>query len=244
MRFRTIVLSDLHLGSKYSNAVGVTKFLSETSCETLILNGDIIDGWALKRGGTWSEDHMKCIRKIMKKSKKTNVYWIRGNHDDFLYNFIPFKLGKIYIRERLIYTSKNGKQYVVLHGDIFDIFITKMKWLAKIGSVGYDLTLWLNKWYNQLRKLLGKDYFSLSQKIKHSIKSATNFINNFEEHMVNYAKANDCAGVICGHIHKSDIKMINGIEYLNSGDWVESNTALVEDENGNWAIIKFDEFSK
>jgi UDP-2,3-diacylglucosamine pyrophosphatase LpxH len=239
MKYRTIVISDLHLGSTYSRAKDVTNFLSKNKCDTLILNGDIIDGWALKRGGTWNDDHMKCIRKIIKKSNTTNVYWIRGNHDDFLHEFIPFDFGKILLREDLEYMGMNGKKYLILHGDIFDIFINKMKWLAKIGSVGYDFTLWMNKWYNKYRAFRGLEYFSLSQKIKASVKEATNFIGDFENHMVVHAKSLDCDGVICGHIHKAEIKLIDNLEYMNSGDWVESNSALVEDEDGNWSLIYY-----
>jgi UDP-2,3-diacylglucosamine pyrophosphatase LpxH len=239
MKYRTIVISDLHLGSTYSRAKDVTDFLSKNKCDTLILNGDIIDGWALKRGSTWNDDHMKCIRKIIKKSKTTKVYWLRGNHDDFLHEFIPFDFGKILLREDLEYMGINGKKYLLLHGDIFDVFINKMKWLAKIGSIGYDFTLWMNKWYNKYRAFRGLEYFSLSQKIKASVKEATNFIGDFENHMVVHAKSLNCDGVICGHIHKAEIKLINGLEYMNSGDWVESNSALVEDLDGNWSLIYY-----
>lgn len=237
--YRTIVLSDLHLGSKYSRPKDVINFLNKNDCEILILNGDIIDGWALKRGDIWDSDHMKCVRKIIKKAKRTKIYWIRGNHDDFLFDLIPFKLGSVRIREKIEHTGINGKKYIVLHGDIFDVFVTKMKWLAKIGSVGYDFTLWLNKWYNKYRAFRGMEYFSLSQKIKSSIKSATNFIGDFENHMVSYAKSIDCDGVICGHIHKPEIRMVDNIEYMNSGDWIESKTALVEDLSGKWSILKY-----
>jgi UDP-2,3-diacylglucosamine pyrophosphatase LpxH len=133
----------------------------------------------------------------------------------------------------------NGKKYLVLHGDIFDVFVNEMKWLAKIGSIGYDLTLWLNKWYNKYRAFRGKEYFSLSKRIKDSVKSATNFIGDFENHMVSHSKSLNFDGVICGHIHKAEIRVIDGIEYMNSGDWVESNTALVEDHSGNWYLIHY-----
>ena len=239
MKYSTIVISDLHLGSTYSRAKDVTDFLSKNKCDTLILNGDIIDGWALKRGGTWNDSHMKCIRKLIKKSKTTKVYWLRGNHDDFLHDFIPFDFGKILLREDLEYIGLNGNKYLILHGDIFDIFVNKMKWLAKIGSIGYDFTLWLNKWYNKYREFRGLEYFSLSQKIKASVKEATNFIGDFENNMVSHAKSLNCDGVICGHIHKAELKTIDGLEYMNSGDWVESNSALVEDLNGNWSLIYY-----
>ena len=239
MNYKTVIISDLHLGSTYSRSEDIANFLDKIKCDTLILNGDIIDGWALKRGNTWSQGHMKCIRKIMKKSYKTKIYWVRGNHDDFLYDFIPLNLGNINLVENMDLYGLNGKKYLVLHGDIFDVFINKMKWLAKIGSVGYDFTLWLNKWYNKYRAFRGLEYFSLSQKIKASVKEATNFIGDFETHMVNHSKSLNYDGVICGHIHKAEIRNINGIEYMNSGDWVESNTALVEHHNGDWELISY-----
>jgi UDP-2,3-diacylglucosamine pyrophosphatase LpxH len=239
MKYRTIIISDIHLGSKYSRAKEVTDFLTKNSAETIILNGDIIDGWALKRGGVWTDEHMKCIRKLMKLSKTSTIYWIRGNHDDFLYDFIPFDFGKIMLRESIFHTGLDENKYLVLHGDIFDIFVDKMGWLAKIGSVGYDMTLWLNKWYNKYRTYRGLPYFSLSQKIKASVKTATNFIGDFENHMVTHARSLECDGVICGHIHKAEIRDIDGIIYMNSGDWVESNTALVETQKGKWKIVNY-----
>ena len=238
-QYRTIIMSDLHLGSKYSNPIEIIDFLNNNECETLILNGDIIDADALKRGGSWGKEEMKCLRKIIKKSYKSNVYWIRGNHDDFLYDFIPFEIGNIKILENIEYEGLNGKKYIILHGDIFDIFVTEMKLLAKLGSIGYDFTLWLNKWYNKYRLYIGKEYFSLSQKIKSNVKSATNFIGDFEKHMVNHAKNLNCDGVICGHIHKSEISKIDDIIYMNSGDWQETCSALLEDDKGNWSLFYY-----
>jgi UDP-2,3-diacylglucosamine pyrophosphatase LpxH len=239
MKYRTIVLSDIHLGSTYSRADDVVEFLKKNKCETLILNGDIIDGWALKRGGTWTKSHMACVRKFLKVSNKTDVYWLRGNHDEFLSDFLPFILGGLSIQEDMTYMGLNGKKYLVLHGDIFDIFIKDMKWLAHIGSVGYDLSLWLNKWYNKYRAWRGLEYFSLSKLIKNSVKKATSYIGDFEHHMVTHAKNLGYDGIICGHIHKAEISRIEGIDYMNSGDWVESNTALVEDFEGEWIIIHY-----
>ena len=239
MKYKTIILSDIHLGSKYSRAKDVTGFLTKNSAETIILNGDIIDGWALKRGGVWTDEHMKCVRKLMKLSKLSTVYWIRGNHDDFLYDFIPFDFGKIMLRESMEYIGLDKNKYLILHGDIFDIFVGKWGWLAKIGSVGYDMTLWINKWYNKYRTYRGLPYFSLSQKIKASVKTATNFIGDFENHMVTHARSLECDGVICGHIHKAEIREVDGIIYMNSGDWVESNTALVETLKGKWKIVNY-----
>lgn len=236
--YKTIILSDIHLGTKDSKADEVITFLENNKCENLILNGDIVDGWAIKRGSKWNRKHMKCVRKFIKLAEKgTNVTWIRGNHDDFLREFIPFEIGNINILEDLEYIGINGKTYFILHGDVFDIFVTKMGWLAKIGSIGYDLALWVNRWYNRYRVRRKLPYYSLSKKIKDSVKKAVNFINDFEVYISNVAISKNYDGVICGHIHHPEIKKINGIEYMNSGDWVETMSALVEDYNGNWQII-------
>jgi UDP-2,3-diacylglucosamine pyrophosphatase LpxH len=237
--YKTVILSDIHLGSKYSKAVEVTNFIKSIKFQTLILNGDIIDGWAIQRGGKLTNSHVECIRLILKKSQKSDVYWIKGNHDEFLLNFTPFKIGNIQIKEEMNYVGINGKKYLITHGDLFDVFVNDMKWLAKIGSIGYDIALWLNKWYNRWRTFRGKEYFSLSKKLKNSVKSATTFMGDFKGHLTNHASKLDCDGVICGHIHQPEINKINGIEYLNSGDWVESLSALVETFDGEWLIIEY-----
>jgi UDP-2,3-diacylglucosamine pyrophosphatase LpxH len=239
MNYKTIILSDIHLGSQYSRANDVVNFLRDNKCEKLILNGDIIDGWALNRGSKWDENHMKCIRKILEIAQENDVIWVMGNHDDFLANFIPFNIGNVFIKRDMEHIGIDGKRYLVIHGDIFDVFINDMKWLAKIGSIGYDLCLWLNKWYNKYREFVGMEYFSLSKVIKDSVKQATKYVGDFENHMVTYAKQNGYDGVICGHIHKAEISVIDGINYMNSGDWVESKTALVETYEGEWFIINY-----
>jgi UDP-2,3-diacylglucosamine pyrophosphatase LpxH len=239
MNYKTIILSDIHLGSQYSRANDVVNFLKNNKCEKLILNGDIIDGWALNRGSSWDENHMRCVRKILKISEENDVVWVMGNHDDFLADFIPFNIGNVFIKREMEHIGIDGKRYLVIHGDIFDVFIKDMKWLAKIGSVGYDLCLWLNKWYNKYREFVGLEYFSLSKVIKDSVKQATKYVGDFETHMVTYAKQNGYDGVICGHIHKAEISVIDGINYMNSGDWVESKTALVETNDGEWLIINY-----
>ena len=235
-KYKTIIMSDIHLGMTDSKANEVVDFLENNSCETLILNGDIIDGWAIKRGAKLKPKHMRCIRKIMKISEKgTKVYWLRGNHDDFLKDFMPIKIGDIQIKEDLVIKS-GDKKYLVLHGDLFDVFITKMGWLAKIGSVLYEFSLWLNRWYNRYRKWRGKEYLSIAKKIKENVKFATNFINKFEDHLVDLAHRKGYDGVICGHIHYPVIKKIGDIEYMNSGDWVETMSCLVEDYYGQWSL--------
>lgn len=233
---RTLIISDIHLGMLDSKSEEVCDLLDNTEFDRLVLLGDIIDGWALSRGSKWRPSHMKCIRKIMKAAQKgKQVIWVMGNHDDFLREWIPMEIGSIIICDR--YDLMIGeKKYLLIHGDVFDVFITNMKWLAKIGSIGYDFALLLNRWYNQYRRWLGKLYFSLSKKIKESFKQATSFIGKFEEHLSGLAHEEGYAGVICGHIHKAEMKtMPNGIHYLNSGDWIESLTYIVE-ENGKLSL--------
>ena len=238
-KYKTIIMSDIHLGMKDSKSNEVIEFLEKNSCDTLILNGDIVDGWALNRGAKLKSKHLKCIRKIMKLSEKnTKVYWLRGNHDDFLKDFMPIKIGDIQIQEDLIINS-GCKKYLVLHGDIFDVFITKMGWLAKIGSVMYDFSLWINRWYNRYRKLRGKEYLSIAKKMKENVKFATKFIGKFEDHISDLAKIKGYDGVICGHIHYPIIKKIGNIDYMNSGDWVETMSCLVETYDGNWKIVYY-----
>lgn len=241
-KWRTIVLSDIHLGIRESKAEEVVKFLNANTADTIILNGDIVDFWALSRGSKWKSKHSACMKKLFTLANKgVEVIWVRGNHDDFLDQFLPMesKFNGIQILKETELTGANGKRYLVLHGDIFDIFITKMGWLAKIGSVGYDLALWFNYWYNEWRKYRNLPYLSVSKLIKDSVKQAVKFVTDFEHYITTTAKKAGYDGVICGHIHQPEIKDINGVEYLNSGDWVENLTCLVEDDNGNWSIFTY-----
>jgi UDP-2,3-diacylglucosamine pyrophosphatase LpxH len=243
--YKTIVLSDIHLGTKNSKAKEVVRFIKANTCETLILNGDIIDGWQLRKGGKWKKKHTRFFRTILKMMEKhnTRIIYVRGNHDDFLDNIMPFIFGKISIVKDFIYTS-NKKTFFVVHGDIFDAITTNMRWLAKLGDIGYTLLLWINKWYNYRRIKKGLPYFSLSQAIKLKVKGAVSYISDYEKELVNIARLKNCNGVICGHIHHPAITTYNGIIYMNSGDWVESLTALAEDYKGNWKIIYYSDLVK
>jgi UDP-2,3-diacylglucosamine pyrophosphatase LpxH len=237
--YRTIVLSDIHLGAKGSKVRQVTKFLKNFSCDRLILNGDIIDGWQLKKGGnTWKRKHTTFFRVVLKMAEKgTKVVYLRGNHDDFLDQVIPFTIGKS-IRIVRDYILESGeRRFFITHGDVFDSITSQMKWLAYLGDIGYNILLSLNKIFNQYRRWRGLPYYSLSQEIKQRVKAAVNYISDFEEKLVTLAKAHDCQGIICGHIHKPSIQEIDGVLYLNSGDWVESMTALVEDSQGRWSLV-------
>ena len=233
MKYQAIVVSDLHLGTKDSKAEEFIEFIENHPTDLLILNGDIIDGWALNRGAKWKKQHTKVISKLLKLSNKTQIIWIRGNHDEFLQEFMGNHFGGIEIREDYVLDIRNTvESYYIFHGDVIDIFITKYKWLSKIGAVGYDFALWLNRWYNKYRVWRKLPYQSISQKIKSGVKAATNYVNDFEVTALSMASKKGCHGVMCGHIHQPEDRMINGKRYLNSGDWVENMTAICVEDTG------------
>ena len=232
MNYRTIIISDVHLGSKSSRTKDVLEFLEKNKCKKLILNGDIIDMWALKRGGKWKDSSTKFIKKILKISKKTEVIYVIGNHDDFLEEFNPSQLSNINLVKEYRMEDSKGRKLFVFHGDVLDVFITKMKWLAIAGSIGYDIALWINRIYNWYREKRGLPYYSISKEIKSRVKSAVNFVNDFEDNAIKLAKLKDCDISVCGHIHQADLKE----NYMNSGDWCENCTALVETEEGEWKL--------
>jgi len=239
LKFQAIVVSDLHLGTKDSKAEEFIEFIEKHPTDLLILNGDVVDGWALNRGTKWKKQHTKVISKLLQLSNKTRIIWIRGNHDEFIQDFIGTHLGSIEIREDYkldIYNTMES--YYIFHGDVVDVFITKYKWLSKIGAVGYDFALWLNRVYNTYRKWKKLPYQSISQKIKAGVKAATNYINDFETTALSMASKKGCDGVICGHIHQPEDRMINGKRYLNSGDWVENMSAILIDYDNNIMLYK------
>jgi UDP-2,3-diacylglucosamine pyrophosphatase LpxH len=243
LRVRTVILSDVHLGTPHSKADEVTHFLKHTRCDRLILNGDIIDGWRLSRDGQWTKAHTRFVRRVltMVQKRDTEVIYLRGNHDDFLGRLLPMQFDHISLVEDYIHETPSGR-YLVLHGDVFDGVVKNMVFLAHLGDMGYALLLRLNRAYNWFRKLRGKEYFSLSQAIKARVKQAVSFIGNFEEQVAALARDRGCQGVICGHIHTPADKMIGNVHYLNSGDWVESLTAIVEHPDGRFQLITFKEF--
>lgn len=246
LKYRTIVLSDLHLGTAESKAEEVLNFLKHTRCEVLILNGDIIDGWALKRRNTWAKPHTAVVRRLLKISQKQDikVVYLRGNHDDFLKNYLPLSLDRIELCEEYIHQNPKKGNYLVVHGDCFDAVTTHSPFIAVLGDIGYQTLLKINRWYNQWRAFRGKEYYSLSKAIKAKVKSAVSHISNFEDHLKDLAAARGCTGIICGHIHTPEDKFIGNVHYLNSGDWVESMTAIVEDYEGNFEVISYAEFGR
>lgn len=242
MKYKSIFISDIHLGTRFSKAKKLLNFLKNNESENLILVGDIIDGWAIKRKFIWPQTHSDVIQKVLKKARKgTNVHFITGNHDDFLRPFVPLILGNsLNITNDLEYIALNGKKYYITHGDFFDSITMTKKWLAVLGDYCYDVLLYLNAILNFLRKKLGiKKYWSLSKYVKDNVKSSVSFITDFEKVLSNHAKVKGYDGIICGHIHKAEIRKIQNIEYLNCGDWVESCTAIVETFEGEFKIINW-----
>jgi len=237
--YPTIVLSDVHLGTEHAKTQQLADFLRTVNCNTLILNGDIIDGWHLQKGskGKWKREHTDLFKIIMKmmENHNTKVVYVRGNHDDFLDNIAPFTFSNISVVKDYTHV-RNGRRYYVTHGDVFDHITSKMRWLAKLGDIGYTFLLWINHIYNHYRIKNGLEYYSLSQRIKHKVKSAVSYISNFETELVDLARSREVDGIICGHIHQPADKIIDGIHYLNSGDWVETMSALLEHEDGSWEV--------
>jgi UDP-2,3-diacylglucosamine pyrophosphatase LpxH len=234
--FNVVVLSDLHLGMSESKPKKIIKFLDSIKTNILILNGDIIDIDALKRGGKWKSSHTKVIMKLLEMSKNTEIIYIRGNHDDDVKELFGNKIMNIKFMDEYI-LNVNDKRYLVFHGDKIDSTI-RWKILTHIGSIGYDFSLKINYWYNKYREWRNKPYYSISKIIKENFKEALSFINNFESNACDYASKKNCDGVICGHIHVPSIKQINNISYYNSGDWVENFSALVLNKSGYWEIIR------
>lgn len=242
--YETIIMSDVHLGMKDSKAEEAIDFLKASRCRRLILNGDIVDGWALKSGGRWRDSHTRFVRTVLKKMEKENteVIYLRGNHDDILERFLPVAFGNLSIEQEYIHRTPRG-DYLVVHGDGFDSVTTGCRFVARLGSFGYEILLRVNRFYNRWRAWRGKEYFSLSKEIKARVKSAVSFVGRYEDQLRHFALAKGCRGIICGHIHTAADKMLDGVHYLNSGDWVESLTAIVEREPGEFALVSYAEFA-
>ncbi|MEK6369688.1 MAG: UDP-2,3-diacylglucosamine diphosphatase [Burkholderia gladioli] len=237
-RYRTIWLSDIHLGTNGCQAPYLLDFLRHNDSEYLYLVGDIIDGWQLRKGWYWPQAHNDVVQKILRKARKgTQVIYIPGNHDEAARQFCDLAFGDIQVRGEAFHTTLGGKRLWIVHGDLFDGVIQHAKWLAYLGDTAYTLILVLNRWFNRIRSRLGFQYWSLSQYLKHQVKNAVNFISQFETVMTDEARRRGCDGVVCGHIHKAEIRDIDGVLYCNDGDWVESLSALVETMEGELKIV-------
>lgn len=236
--FRTIWISDVHLGTRGCKADFLLHFLKSTQCETLYLVGDIIDGWQLRKGLYWSQAQSDVVRRVMKIAKKgTNVVYIPGNHDEGLRDHLDIDLAGITVRGEAIHETADGRKLLIMHGDQFDSVVLYAKWLAFLGDRSYQLLLRTNTVVNALRSRLGLPYWSLSAYLKFRVKNAVEFISRFEEAVCHAAAQRGVNGVVCGHIHHAEIKQMGDITYYNDGDWVESCTALVEHANGTLEIL-------
>jgi UDP-2,3-diacylglucosamine pyrophosphatase LpxH len=245
LKVRTVIISDVHLGTLDCKIREVNHFLKHTRCERLILNGDIIDGWRLKKTGYWPKSHTRFVRLVLKKLEKkdTEVIYLRGNHDDVLAKFLPLAFENLKIVEDYVHETPRGN-YLVLHGDVFDTVTKNFVFLAYVGDWGYRTLMKINRLYNLWRRWRGKEYYSLSKAIKARVKQAVNHVSSFEDHIARLARSRDCTGVMCGHIHTAADRMIGDIHYLNSGDWVESLTGVVEHYDGRFELIDFARFLK
>ena len=236
--YRTIWLSDIHLGSPGCQASYLLAFLKAHRCETLFLVGDILDGWQLRKSWYWPQEHNDVVQKLLRMARKgTRVVYIPGNHDELSRQFIGLSFGGVEVVEDAIHFTVDGKRLWITHGDLFDSVMQHARWLAHLGSWIYEWLLKTNRWFNAVRHRLGLPYWSMSQYLKHKTRRATSFINDFEHVMAAEARRRGCSGVVCGHIHKAEIRSIEGTLYCNDGDWVESLTALVETFEGQLQLI-------
>jgi UDP-2,3-diacylglucosamine pyrophosphatase LpxH len=237
-KFRTVWISDIHLGTRGCNATLLIDFLASVECETLYLVGDIIDGWRLKKGWYWPDAHNEVVRRILKIAHRgTRVVYVVGNHDAMLRDYAGMSFGGIEIRRDAIHDCLDGRRLLVTHGDAYDGVVLFARWLAVLGDTAYTWLLRANIIFNRVRHRLGMPYWSLSAYLKHRVKNAVQFIGRFEEAVVQEAQKLGVDGAVCGHIHSAEIRTIGDFTYYNDGDWVESCTALVEDRTGAFAIL-------
>lgn len=237
-RYRTVWISDVHLGTRGCNAAYLLDFLRSVHCERLYLVGDIIDLWVMRRGVYWPQSHNNIVRTVLGKAKRgTEVIYIPGNHDELLRAYAGQSFGAVKIRRQAVHKTPDGRRLLVLHGDEFDSVVQCSRVVALLGSRAYGLLLRLNRGVNYARRRLGFPYWSLAGAIKHKVKNAVNFISRFEDAVAQAAARAGVDGLICGHIHRAEIRTVGALQYLNCGDWVESCTALVEHDDGRIELL-------
>ena len=242
--FRTLFISDVHLGSKAAKTDFLLDFLKQHEADTIILVGDIVDGWRLKRSWYWPQDCNDVVQKLLRKARKgTRIVYIPGNHDEFLRDFPGKHFGGIEVADRIVHEAADGKRYLVLHGDEFDVVVRNARLLAYMGDWAYDTAIRINVILAAIRRRLGMPYWSFSAWAKLQVKHAVNFIGEFQKVVVEEARRHEVDGVICGHIHHAVIEEIDGIRYINTGDWVESCTAVVEHEDGRLELLSWGQIS-
>lgn len=238
-RYRSIFISDVHLGTRHCRADLLLDFLKSTEAERYYLIGDIIDGWMMRKKVYWPQLHNNVVQYFLKLSKRDHqVIYVTGNHDEFLREYSGTVMGNIQVVDEAMHLGVDDQRYIVMHGDQFDMVVTNAKWLAYIGGWAYDILIELNTGLQWVFRKLNLQGFSLSAWAKHSVKEAVNFIGDYESVVSDYAVKKSASGIICGHIHFANIRTINNVKYMNTGDWVESCTAIVEHYDGTFEIVR------
>ena len=238
--YRTLFISDIHLGKRGCQAELLVDFLRFNDADTIYLVGDIVDGWALKGGWYWPQSHNDVIQKLLRKVRKgAKMILVPGNHDEFARSYLGMNFGGVDVEDTVVHEMADGRRFLIIHGDQFDIVVSNAKWLALLGDWAYEAALFINGWYNRARRALGYPYWSFSAWAKLKVKDAVSFIGKFESTLADEAKRRDCQGVVCGHIHHAAIRQIEGITYVNCGDFIESCTAVAEHMDGRLEIIRW-----
>jgi UDP-2,3-diacylglucosamine pyrophosphatase LpxH len=239
-RYRSIFISDVHLGSKGCKADLLLDFLRHAESEYLYLVGDIVDGWRLKKKWFWPDSHGEILQTLLaRESRGTRVVYLPGNHDEALRKLIGQSFAGIEVAHDVIHETMDGRRLLVTHGDLFDSLVREVRWLARLGSLAYELSLSLNTACNAIRRLLGYGYWSLSGYLKDRVKAAVKFIDNYEQSLAAEARRREVAGIVCGHVHKPEMRTIGGVLYVNDGDWVENCSALVEHADGRLELVSW-----
>lgn len=237
-KFRALFISDVHLGTRGCQADLFLNFLRDHDADTVYLVGDIVDGWRMSSSWYWPQAHNDVVQKLLRKARKgSRIVYIPGNHDEFLRDYYGTHFGGIEVVETAIHEAADGKKFLVLHGDVFDVIVRNARWLAYFGDWAYDFAILANRYFNFCRRKLGFPYWSLSKWAKHKVKNAVNFIGEFEQAVALEARKQNVEGVICGHIHHATIHDLYGARYMNCGDWVESCTALAEHYDGTFELL-------
>jgi UDP-2,3-diacylglucosamine pyrophosphatase LpxH len=239
-RYRALFVSDIHLGTKACQAEAFLDFLRSSETDRIYLVGDIVDFWRIKRGVYWPQAHNDVLQKLLRWVRKGgNLVFIPGNHDEAMRDYCGARFGGISIERSVIHTGADGRRYLVMHGDEFDVVVRYAKWLALFGDWSYTVALWANTHFNAVRRWFGMPYWSLSAYLKHKVKRAVNYIGEFESALAAEARRHGAQGVICGHIHHAAIRQVGDVLYINTGDWVESCTAVAETEEGIFELIRW-----
>src|SRR5579864_3050487 len=240
--YRTIWISDVHLGTRGCKAEFLLDFLRRNNADTMYLTGDIVDCWRLRRSWYWPQSHNDIVQEMLRKVRSgTRVIWVPGNHDECLRDYTALRFGGVEVAAEAVHVTADGRRLLVVHGDWFDLVVKHARWLALLGDSAYTLALWVNHYFNRVRRWFGYDYWSLSAFLKLKVKNAVQYIGSFADALTDEARRRGLDGVICGHIHHAEIRDLGGVLYGNDGDWVESCTAMVEHFDGRLAIVNWAE---